>query len=158
MRFLGSTVRRCWAISFVLLLLGQAPALAKEIECPSTIQVQESADLAKLEGWRTYDTSVAGAHHFFDVGFSEGPPEKLVFRTPSKSTKTKLKKLDVYDFSSGVTDEIWVSCLYRDTALSLTRKLPGKLSRCEVAYDEKTGFRSVKRVDCFEQRPTEPSP
>jgi hypothetical protein len=149
MRFPGNPVHRCLATSFVLLLVWQVPALAKEIECPSTISVQESADLAKFEGWRTYDTSVAGAHHFFDVGFSEGPPEKLVFRTPSKSITTKRKKLDVYDFSSGVTDEIWVSCLYRDTALSLTRQLPDKLSRCEVAYDEKTGFRSVKRVDCF---------
>jgi hypothetical protein len=149
MRFPGNPVSRSFAICFVLLLLWQLPALAKEIECPSTIEVQESANLTKLEGWRIYDTSAAGVHHFFDVGFSEGPPEKLVFRTPSKSTATKLKKLDVYDFSSGVTDEIWISCLYRDTALSVTRKLPGKLSRCEVSYDEKTGFRSVKRVDCF---------
>lgn len=139
----------CLAAGAGLLLLSQTPALAKQIECPSTIQVQESVDLVKLEGWRTYDTSVQGAHHFFDVGFSEGPPEKLVFRTPSKSTATKLKKLEVYDFSSGITDELWISCLYRDTALSLTKKIPDKFSRCEVAYDAKTGFRSVKRIDCF---------
>jgi hypothetical protein len=111
--------------------------------------VQESADLTTVEGWRTYDTSVKGAHHFFDAAFSDGPPEKLAFQEPSKSTATKLKKLDVYNFSSDASGEIWISCLYRDTALSLTRKMPDKFSRCEVEYDEKTGFRSVKRIDCF---------
>jgi hypothetical protein len=137
------------AAGIALLVWSQTPALAKEIECPSSLQVQESADLAALEGWRAYDNSVKGTHHLFDVAFSEGPPDKLVFRTPSKSTATKLKKLDVYDFSSEISEEVWLSCLYRDTALSLAKKMPEKFSRCEVAYDPKTGFRTVKRIDCF---------
>jgi|CZKJ01.1.fsa_nt_gi hypothetical protein len=149
MTFMDDLLKARLVAGVVVLLLLRTAALAKEIECPSTIAVQESADLAHLEGWRTYDTSVKGAHHFFDVGFSEGPPEKLVFRTPSKSTATKLKKLDVYDFSSGVSDDIWISCQYRDTALSLTRKMADKFTRCEVAYDPTTGFRTVKRIDCY---------
>lgn len=149
MILLSGLLNRRLLAGVIALFFWHAPAQAREIECPSSIQVQESADLAKLDGWRTYDTSVGGVHHFFEVEFSEGPPEKLVFRTPSKSTATRLKKVDVYDFSSGLTDEIWVSCLYRNTALSLTKKLPEKFSRCEVSYDEKTGFRTVKRIDCF---------
>ncbi len=122
--------------------------MAREMACPSRIDVQETADLTKLEGWRTYESSVLSKHTFFDVIFSEGPPEKMVFRTPSKTTSSKLKKLEVYDFS-GATDDLWLSCIYRDTAISLTQKMPEKISRCEVLYNPKTGFRSVERIECF---------
>jgi hypothetical protein len=149
MRFSDNPLRGRLLPAIVAIFLMRMPALAREVECPSTIQVQEAADIAQLEGWRTYDTSVKGAHHFVNVGFSEGPPEKLVFRTPSKSTATKLKKLDVYDFSSGVSDDIWMSCLYSDSAQALTRKMADKFSRCEVTYDPTTAFRTVRRIDCF---------
>jgi len=132
----------------VLLLSVRVFTQATPIQCPSTLRVQESTDLANLEGWRPYDTSHEGIHHFYDIAFSEGAPERLVYQTPSNSTSTKRKKVDVYDFTR-FTDDIWISCLYRDTSQSLTRKLERKFSRCEVAYDEKTGFRSVKQVECF---------
>lgn len=131
-----------------LLSCGVACAQATPIECPSTLQVKESAELANLEGWRTYDTSQQSTHNFYDIGFSEGPPEKLVFQNPSKSTSTKLKKVDQYDFTR-FKEDIWIFCLYRDTSQSLTRKLEKRFSRCEVAYDEKTGFQTVKRIECF---------
>jgi hypothetical protein len=149
MKFIERRLAGRLLAGMVVVMLARTPALGKQVECPSTVAIQESADLAQLEGWRTYDTSIKGSHNFFDVGFSEGPPEKLVFRTPSKSTVTKKSKLEVYDLSSGVSGELWISCIYRDTALSLTRRLPEKFSRCEVAYDPSTGLRSVKRIDCF---------
>jgi hypothetical protein len=142
-----SLLKGIMAVYIVLLLPVRVLSQATAVECPSTLMVRESVDLA-MEGWRARDTSLKGSHHFFDVAFSEGPPEKLVYQTPSKSTATKTKKSDVYDFSS-VSDDVWISCLYRDTSQSLTRNLAKKFSRCEVTYDEKTGFRTVKRINCF---------
>jgi hypothetical protein len=131
-----------------LLLCKPAVSQSTDIHCPSTLVVQESANLADLPGWSAHDSSRNGIHHFYGVGFSEGPPEKLVHQAPSSSTKTKKSKVDTFDLSS-VSDDVWISCLYRDTSQSLTQKLPKKFLRCEVAYDEKTGFRSVKKISCF---------
>lgn len=138
----------CWLTGVALCSL-PTQASAKEIACPATISVQESADVTALSGWRAYNGSANGVHHFYGVGFSEGPPENLVFRTPVKTVATKQKKLEAFDFTSGLTGEIWISCFYRDTAMSVTMKMPEKFSRCEVAYDRKTAFRTVKQVDCF---------
>lgn len=134
--------------TIVFLLCRSAAGQSTDIQCPSTLVVQESADLADLQGWRSRDNSVKGIHHFYGAGFSEGPPEKLVYQAPSGTSRTKRSRVDVYDFSS-IADDVWISCLYRDTSQSLTQKLPKKFSRCEVTYDEKTGFRSVKKVSCF---------
>lgn len=132
----------------VFLLCNPAVSQSTQIQCPSSVVVQESADLTDLQGWRAHDNSVKGIHHFYGAGFSEGPPEKLVYQAPSSSTRTKRSKVDVYDFSS-ISEDVWISCLYRDTSQSLTQRLPKRFSRCEVAYDEKTGFRSVKKISCF---------
>lgn len=136
------------AAMMVFSLCHPAVSQSTEIACPSSVVVQESADLSGLQGWRGHDNSVKGVHHFYGVGFSEGPPEKLVYQAASNTTRTKRSKVDVYDFSS-ISEDVWISCLYRDTSQSLTQKLPKKFSRCEVAYDEKTGLRSVKKISCF---------
>jgi hypothetical protein len=146
---LHRSLTRCCLLTGVALCSLQTPASAREIACPATVSVQESADVTALSGWRAYNSSVNGVHHFYGVGFSEGPPESLVFRTPVKTVATRQKKSETFDFSSGLTAEIWLSCFYRDTAMSLAMKMPEKFSRCEVAYDEKTAFRTVKRIDCF---------
>jgi len=137
-----------WLAAILFPLCNAAASQSTEIQCPSSVVVQESADLTSLPGWRVQDNSVKGAHHFYGVGFSEGPPEKLVYQAASKSTRTKRTKVDVYDFSA-ISEDVWISCLYRDTSQSLTQKLPKRFSRCEVTYDEKTGFRSVKKISCF---------
>lgn len=144
------TVARCGLLAAIVFLLLSHPAVSQstEIQCPSSIVVQESADLTNLPGWRTHDNSVKGVHHLYGAAFSEGPPENLVYQAPSGGTKTKRSKVEVYDFSA-ISDDVWISCLYRDTSQTLTQKLPKKFSRCEVAYDEKTGFRSVKGISCF---------
>ena len=119
-----------------------------EIQCPSTLIVQETADITSNDGWRTHDNSVKGKHNFYGVAFSEGPPENQVYQVRTKTMEGPRSKTAVYDFSQ-VSDDIWVSCLYRDTSQSLTRKLPQKFARCEVAYDPTSGFRSVKKITCF---------
>ena len=134
--------------AIVFFLCNAAVSQSTEIHCPSSVVVQESADLTELQGWRAHDNSVKGIHHFYGVAFSGGPPENLVYQAHSSSTRTKRSKVDVYDLSS-VSDDVWISCLYRDTSQSLTQKLPKRFSRCEVTYDAKTGFRSVKKISCF---------
>jgi hypothetical protein len=143
------TKARCGLLAaIVFLLCNAAVSQSTEIQCPARVVVQESADVTELQGWRAHDNSVKGIHHFYGAGFSEGPPEKLVYQAPASSTRTKRSKVEVYDFSA-ISDEVWISCLYRDTSQSLTQKLPKRFSRCELAYDEKTGFRSVKKISCF---------
>jgi len=134
--------------AIALLLCQPVVCQSTDIQCPSTIVVQELLNLTDLPGWTAHDNSVKNIHHFYGIGFSEGPPEKLVYQVPTATTKTNKSRVDVFDFNA-VSDEVWISCLYRDTSQSLTQKLPKKFSRCEVAYDEKTGFRSVKKISCF---------
>jgi hypothetical protein len=138
-------------------LLGSAMALllcppvlsqSTDIQCPSTVVVEESLNLTDLPGWTSHDTSMKNVHHFYGVAFSEGPPEKLVYQVPTTKTKTNKSRVDVFDLTS-VSEDVWLSCLYRDTSQSLTQKLPKKFARCEVTYDARTGFRSVKKVSCF---------
>jgi hypothetical protein len=143
------SLTRCLLLAGLALCSLLTPASAKEIACPATISVQEAADVTALSGWRAYNSGSNGVRHFYGVGFSEGPPENLVFRTPVKTVATKQEKSETFDFSSGLTGEIWISCFYRDTAMSVTMKMAEKFSRCEVAYDRKTAFRTVKQVDCF---------
>lgn len=135
-------------LAVILLLCHQAISQSTDIQCPSILRVQESADLKDLAGWSAHETNVNGVHHFYGIGFSEGHPEKLVYQVPASSNKTKKSRVDVFDFTS-ISDDVWISCLYRDTSQSLTQKLPKKFSRCEVAYDARTGFRSVKKITCF---------
>jgi hypothetical protein len=133
------------------LLLGAALAAQSraEVSCPASIPVQESLDLAKFDGWQTYDTSRKAPRNFFRVGFSQGSPDKLVFFTHTKTRTTKRAKIETYDFPAQATGDIWLSCLYSDSALALTKKLTGRTERCEVTYDPKTGFRTVLRIECF---------
>jgi hypothetical protein len=132
-----------------MLLFPAVPAFAEQVECPSTIEVHEAADLEKLPGWRAHDTSINGVRHFSAVGFSEGPPEERVFQTPAKTSQSARAKKDVYDFSGPRSAPLWIMCIYSETALTVTKALSEHFSRCEVAWDEKTGFRTVKRFDCF---------
>jgi len=134
--------------AIALLLCQPVVCQSTDIQCPSTIVVQESLNLTDLPGWTAHDNSVNNIHHFYGIGFSEGPPEKLVYQVPTTKTKTNKGRVEVFDFTA-VSDDVWISCLYRDTSQSLTQKLPKKFSRCEVAYDERTGFRNVKKISCF---------
>ena len=135
-------------LAIALLLCPPLVGQSTDIQCPSTIVVQESLNLTDLPGWTAHDNSVNNIHHFYGIGFSEGPPEKLVYQVPTTKTKTNKSRVEVFDFTA-VSDDVWISCLYRDTSQSLTQKLPKKFSRCEVAYDERTGFRNVKKISCF---------
>jgi hypothetical protein len=141
---------RCGLLGPAVAFLFCHPAASQvtDIRCPSTLVVQESPNLSDLPGWSARDNSVKGIHHLYGVGFSEGPPEKLVYQAPSRSTRTKKARVDVFDFAA-ISEDVWISCLYRDTSQALTQKLPKKFSKCEVAYDEKTGFKSVKKITCF---------
>jgi len=132
----------------VVLALSQVAVSQSTVSCPSTIVVQELPNLANAPGWSAHDNSVKGVHHFYGVAFSEGPPEKLVYQVPASSNKTKDSRVDVFDLTS-TSEDVWISCLYRDTSQSLTQKLAKKFSRCEVTYDPRTGFKSVKKISCF---------
>src|SRR5579884_2000657 len=121
---------QCGLIATVLAIVFCQAGLCQstEIHCPSTLTVQESPLLNDLPGWIAHDNSVKGLHHFYGIGFSEGPPEELVWQAPASSTKTNKSRVDTYDLTA-ISQDVWISCLYRDTSQSLTQKLPKKFSR-----------------------------
>jgi hypothetical protein len=126
------------------------PALggAAAIECPATLPVEQSLAPHAAEGWTAFDTRQGPAYHFFGVTFSDGPPQNRVFLMPAKTVRLKSTHEDVYDFkAAGITD-LWILCQYRDTSIGIAKKLEPGIGNCRVTYDAKTGFRSVKSIDC----------
>jgi hypothetical protein len=117
------------------------------IECPATIRVQQSLVPAAPEPWVAYDTKEGPDYIFYGVSFSDGPPKKRVFLVPSKTIRSGNVTEEIYDFKAANVSNVWLLCLYRDTSTAISRRIDG-VGRCRVTYDPKTGFRSVKAVDC----------
>jgi hypothetical protein len=121
---------------------------AQTIQCPDSIPVQQSVAAAAVQPWVVYDRKEGPAYNFYDVAFSDGPPQNRVFLAPSKTVRSKNAKQEVYDFKSAQITAVWLLCLYRDTSIAISKRIEPSVGRCRVTYDPKTLFRSVKSIDC----------
>jgi hypothetical protein len=121
---------------------------AQTVECPAMLPVQQSLSSTGLEPWVMYDTKQGAGYNFYDVTFSDGPPQNRVFLTPSKTIRSQHSRQELYDFKALQISVVWLLCLYRDTSIGISRKLDPAVGSCRVTYDPKTGFRSVLSIDC----------
>ncbi|MGO9413426.1 MAG: STY0301 family protein [Spirochaetia bacterium] len=138
------------ATGLVVFILGFARvgrADADTIRCPPTITVKEAL-AAPQTGWQAYDLNGSGTYTFYGAMFSEGPPDARVILTPARLNHTKREKTETYDMTAVAFDNLWLTCLYRDTSVTLTKKLEGSFRECRITYDPTTGFETVLQVDC----------
>lgn len=114
-----------------------APAGARDLSCPETIETQQSIAGNAPASWRAAIDKAAGApvSHWDGVAFSDGPPENLASLAPDDSEARGGNRVDIYKFPASVFKQIWLSCSYAQTAVILTRN-PGLIgSVCRVTFD-----------------------
>jgi len=123
-------------------------ALASELVCPSSLEVAEKAAAPQDDAWQAVVVDPGQQHRFYGVSFSDGSPAKKFFRNPIRTISSKTQKTEIYTFSKQDPEPPWISCLYHDTSVVITKPVPDPHDQCEVTYDPLTGFASVKKVDC----------
>lgn len=142
-----SAFSRIGLAALTLWFASMEQADAGPVQCPLNITVKEALALPYPD-WQAYDVSASGIYTFYAVMFSEGRPDARVILTPARLNHAKHERIDIYDMTAVATDTLWLTCLYRDTSVTLTRRLEGSFRECRVVYDPKTGFETVQQVDC----------
>ncbi len=140
-------VRAGGALAVILCAVLAGHAEADTEKCPLTIAVKEAL-AAPVDGWRAFDANGPGLYTFYGAMLSEGPPDDRVILTPAVLTHTKHERTEIYDVSAVALDHLWLTCLYRDTSVTLSKKLAGSFKECRLTYDPKTGFETVRQVNC----------
>jgi hypothetical protein len=112
--------------------------------CPPEIKVEQKA-LETPSGWSTLHSR--SKHVFINVQFSEDEPSKQFILAPSREKKQKGAIVNIWDFTPSPSG-YWVSCIYHETNIVLTRKLPSEIKSCEVEYEKNISSPMVKRLKC----------
>jgi len=106
----------------VVVALGSSAATTRYDMCPSSLPTRQSA-VAVPAGWAAHVSDRES--HLTGAGFSRGHPERLMILAPHESRSGYNR------FIFGGSDEIWISCGYNGTQVSLDRAI-GHPSSCEV--------------------------
>ena len=127
-------------LSIFFVLSGQAQA--DQLDCPQSISVKESLDQAAPASWSTnIDTA---ARYLAGVTFFDGPPTENMSISPTKdSPSSKKDRIAYWNFGANET-QIWLSCRYLDTGISLSKPLPNKYKGCTVLYGPGGLVKSIK--------------
>lgn len=131
-----------------LSVFGFYPALAFAFDipsCPSEIKVEQKAHNPTQE-WSFFNSD--STHPFVNIRFSEGEPSQQIFLAPSKQEKRKGSLVDVWKFSGAASTNYWIACVYSETSVLATRKLPHGVKSCEVEYDKAFSTPVAKRFVC----------
>lgn len=129
---------RCtlWSFAVVLFLgifLFTRDSIAAEVlACPDLIEVQQTLK-DQPEGW----TSVVdeGPSRLIKISFFDGNPLEKVELTPKKEYKKKSKLYAIWRFDSDTAQNLWVSCSYGRTSMTLVRPVKKKYEQCTVIFD-----------------------
>jgi|GEM_PF-857541 len=131
-----------------LMLCRSSYAASDPVGCPATISVSQhlTTDIA---GWRAVldDTP----HLLANIMFYEGLPEERTSLVNDATTKTVGKETATWRFLPRAGRQIWVTCNYAGTAVTLAKSLPAKISACSVTYNTRQsigGMPVIERVSC----------
>ncbi|HTZ00438.1 MAG TPA: STY0301 family protein [Rhodocyclaceae bacterium] len=129
------------------LLLMSLPAVASdeiEFRCPPRISaIQKLAQ--PVPGWR--ESLPADDGHFLALAmFSDGAPEKQAWLVPDSEDQPK-NKVSTAKWKFAASENIWLSCQYRQTTVMVSRQLPAGLKRCSIRMDPSKAI-EVQRVWC----------
>lgn len=130
------------------ILLNPAMASAENLRCPDSIVVLENAKELP-EGWFAHADEVP--HRLTRVGFFDGNPKERAELAPEKETRKKGKRYALWRFDAGTEQNIWISCSYGRTAMTLVQPLKKPYTRCTVISDTAVtidGQPSVVSIEC----------
>jgi hypothetical protein len=134
-------------LTAALLLALPVPALAG-IVCPAKIEVTQVLTASQADwkaGAAQLPTELAG------LAVYDGPPEELaqlIHDNEKETDKTWTISWELPKNPRGY----WITCEYANTTVTLTRKLPETVTRCEVVHDRNVSFGGgklvVQSMDC----------
>ena len=129
-----------------LILVGFPTHLwADEVVCPPTIDVAQEIKNTPPD-WEAFTDTVS--LRFVNVSFSSGTPDKQMVLAPTSSTKRGSDLINVWEFFPSDQEDTWVSCLYNNTTIMLSRKLPKDARQCRVTYDGRHRGPVAKKIEC----------
>jgi hypothetical protein len=130
-----------------LVLAAPMPALAG-ISCPMTIQVTQQLS-AQGPGWKIGTTGWPAA--LMALSVFEGTPENhYAMRQDDDRQDDKTWTL-IWNLPPK-PQPYWITCRYANTTITLSRPLPGTVTRCELVHDLQNtspdGGLIVRSMDC----------
>ena len=120
------------------------PALATPVQCPPALSVAQTAQ-AVPPGMRAFE--VDPKHGWINAQLSEGSPDKLGWLAPDSTRKDKTGFTNVWTLSPS-PDGNWLSCVYLDTSIILSSRLPDKTTHCEIRYRTDVAPPMAAAIDC----------
>ena len=129
-------MRRLAGAAVALLLA--APAVAQDLPtCPEHVAVADGLESAAPQGWQHLRRE--SRHHLVDIRFYSGaPPDGAAVEAVGASSRGTVVSLR-YSLPS-VEGEVWMSCVYADTAHTLIRALAGPFPpHVRVNHDRQDG-------------------
>lgn len=125
-------------------LIGGIAYSADFRQCPLELSIKQTLQNSQTD-WKTFNSHEK--HPYVGVSFSEGSPDKKVILAPSTEKKMKDGINATWEFSPSA-EGYWVSCLYAETSVTVSQKLPSKVQACEVEYDADSSRPVVKKWRC----------
>lgn len=119
-----------------------------ELKCPEEIAVAPDQKLNRTpKGWRKFVDRTNFKARLERVNFYSGAPETLAMLKPDDDGAVQL---------SSEKHEGWVACVYTDTVVQLTRKIPKRFHVCRAvsvskeAQDRNPQLGYLDAVECKE--------
>jgi hypothetical protein len=131
---------------------GAAARLARACPCRCRLPDEDRGDA----GARCFAGGLEGgcgqaADGASGLAVYDGPPEELaqlIYDNEKETDKTWTVSWDLPKNPRGY----WITCEYANTTVTLTRKLPDTVTRCEVVHDRNVSFGGgklvVQSMDC----------
>ncbi len=136
----------CWLGA---LALGAATAHARspapwvDMTCPAVLRTVQSLQDVAQDGWTpeladaTDGASAVTTHRLASVQFTSGPLRDQAFLMPENaSARGQHGRAVAARWVFSGTDTPYMVCQYHDTAVRLTRPVPGFYGRCEELRDK----------------------
>jgi len=133
---------------FIIMLISHNVCAESFINCPDMISVEEKP-VYLPEDWSSYCDD--DSHRLMGIGFFLGDPKNKEELAPEKETLKKSKLYSIWHFDRSTTENIWISCKYSQTSITLIRPLNSSFHTCTIVSDMTITFYgqpSIVSVKC----------
>ena len=140
-----STAWSITALAIVTVACTAGPAPAQPVQCPDTVRVRH--DVLSQGDWKA--VRAESEHRLTSIGLTDGPADEGAFLQPTSVRVVKTIRTVTFSFDSDGSDSAWLSCAYEGTSATVTRKIPKRVTVCQVSYTEGTsGKPPAPQVTC----------
>ncbi len=127
-----------------LIVVLAGPAVAAPVQCPADLAVGQHVTTTPT-GWQAFETE--SRHPWTNVQLSDGPPSQQAWLAPDSTRKDKTSFTNVFTLFASPSGN-WLSCVYGDTNMILSARLPGKVTHCEIRYRTEVDPAMATAIDC----------